>query len=99
MQDASPELIQFVKDHSALIAWVLGGVGAASLSLGGFVVKKIVDAVKQACEDLKHIKNIQGVQAENHLKTIQDASLAQKEEQIKTNAKLDVLISVIEKKL
>lgn len=87
--DISPE---FVAQHAKFVAIVLG----ALLSIvGGYVL----NAIRVAAKDLKYLKNIQGVQAENHLSTIQAATLATRDELIKNNAKMDVLISVIERKL
>ena len=89
----------FVAQHANIAVGIISLLGTLVSVLFGVVMKQTLKAIKEAAEDLKFLKNIQGVQAENHLKTIQDATVATKEETIKTNAKLDVLISVIEKKL
>lgn len=94
--EISPE---FVAQHAKAAAWVIGFLGTAVLSFAGVIMRKTVKAIKEAAQDLKFLRDIQGVQAENHLTHIQDATAITRDETIKTNAKLDVLISVIEKKL
>lgn len=94
--DISPDL---VAQHAKAAAWVIGALGTVILSIAGVVMRKVVKAIKEAAQDLKFLRDIQGVQAENHLTHIQDATAITRDETIKTNAKLDVLISVIEKKL
>jgi hypothetical protein len=34
-------------------------------------MRKLIRAAKHAAEDLKYLRDIQGIQAENHLQTIQ----------------------------
>jgi competence protein ComGF len=50
------------------------GVDAAFDSIKS-TVKGIIAFAQQCRDDLNHIKNIQGVQAENHLTTIQNESI------------------------
>jgi hypothetical protein len=89
----------FVAQHAVLAVGVISLLGTLVSVLFGVVMKQTLKAIKEAADDLKFLKNIQGVQAENHLKTIQEATVATKEETIKTNAKLDVLIDLFDKKL
>jgi competence protein ComGF len=66
----------------AIIA-ALGSVGIYLLKKGADAVfdsvksaiRNIIEFAEQLREDLNHIKNIQGVQAENHLTTIQSESI------------------------
>jgi hypothetical protein len=68
------------------------------LSFGGYFGKKLFTAINAGLDSIEQIKQVQTIQAENHLKTIQDASLVTRDETIKTNAKLDVLIGILERK-
>ena len=62
-------------------------------------MRKIIKSAKKAFDTLDEIKQIQTQQAGNHLKHIEDYTSEMRDSQKETNAKLDVLISVIEKKI
>ena len=82
-------------------------VKAAAKKLGVFVdrlnvtMDKIDAGLERGAKTAKTvdaIHSIQGKQAENHLHTIEIATVATKEETIKTNAKLDVLIDIMSRR-
>jgi hypothetical protein len=92
MLDVSPD---FVKEHASLIAWVLGVCVASALALLGYSFRKCIELYNQA----QHAFT-------NCLPTTQKNTeiIGNKQEETNRllglqNAKLDVLISVIEKKL
>jgi hypothetical protein len=87
--DVSPS---FVAEHSTAAAWLLSICGAAAAALAAVVGRKLMQAFGQAFQTLNEIKN-------NHLQHIESATAETRDAALQTNAKLDVLIGVIEKKL
>jgi hypothetical protein len=55
-------------------------------------------AKSTALSDIEEIKDVSQTQASNHLSHIETSSQVTRDETIKTNAKLDVLIEVIQKR-
>jgi hypothetical protein len=85
----SPDWIQ---EHAKIAAWALGALAVTLVSLGMHFSTKLFTALNSALDDISQMKN-------NHLTHIEASTTATRDETIKTNAKLDVLISVIERKL
>ena len=88
----------WVATHATLVAQILAGCGIVLLSIGGYVARLVIRRFDKAFAAVGRIERVQTVQAENHLKTIQDASLVTRDEAIKTNTKLDVLITLMQEK-
>ena len=88
----------WVATHATLVAQILAVGGVVFLSIVGWIGRQIIRLFHKAFATLGRIEKVQTVQAENHLKTIQDASLVTRDEAIKTNTKLDVLITLMQEK-
>lgn len=91
----SDQLIGFVQRHPAWAATAISGLFAAASAFAGAFMRKLIRAAKQAAEDLKYLRDIQGTQAENHLQTIQANTSEMRDAQKETNAKLGVLIDIM----
>lgn len=94
--NVSPEWVQ---EHATIAAWALGVCLLTLVSLGGYFAKNLFSIINAGLADIKVIKEITTIQSENHLSTIQVATLDTRDETIKTNAKLDTLIDVMQKRL
>ena len=66
---------QHVHDFWFYLRWASGPVGTFVLGTGWWIMNKVADKLKtewrQVTSRLERIESVQGVQAENHLKTIE----------------------------
>jgi hypothetical protein len=94
--NVSPEWIAY---HAEITAWLLDGCILALTAISGYLARTLWKAIQRVVEDIQGIKNLQQVQSANHLTHIEANTLETSNIMREFGAKMDVLISILEKRI
>lgn len=94
--NVSPEWIAY---HAEITAWLLDGCILALTSVAGYLARILYKAIVGTVADIQTIKNLQQIQSSNHLTHIEANTLETANTMREFGAKLDVLISILEKRI
>lgn len=88
----------WITHHARLAAWLMTTGALLLISLAGYFSRQLFNAINSALADIKEIKDEQVVQSVNHLTHIEAHTLETRDAVKEMSGKIDVLISIMEKK-